>query len=58
MQSASTAEQIAEVVYEASTDGKDQIRYIAGEDAKGLYARRLEIGNEAFRKEIGKQFLG
>jgi len=58
MQSASTAEQIAEVVYEAATDGKDQIRYVAGEDAKAMYAHRLEIGNEEFRKEIRKQMLG
>lgn len=58
MQSSSTAEQIAEVVYEAATDGKDQIRYIAGEDAKAIYARRLEIGNEEFRKEVRKQILG
>jgi NAD(P)-dependent dehydrogenase (short-subunit alcohol dehydrogenase family) len=58
MQAASTAGKIAEVVYEAATDGKDQIRYIAGEDAKALYARRLELGNEEFRKEIRKQILG
>lgn len=58
MQSASTAEQIAGVVYEAATDGKDQIRYMAGNDAKAIYARRLEIGNEEFRKEIRKQILG
>lgn len=57
MQMASTAEQIAEVVYEAATDNKDQIRYLAGEDAKTMYARRLEIGNEEFRKEIRKQTL-
>ena len=25
-------EQIASVVYEAATDGKDQLRYVAGED--------------------------
>lgn len=49
----STAEQIAEVVYEAATDGKDQVRYVAGQDANALYARRNEIGNEAFRKELG-----
>lgn len=54
----STAEQIAAVVYEAATDGKDQVRYVAGEDAKSLYARRLEVGNEAFRKEMGKNVLG
>jgi len=58
MQSASTAEQIAEVVFEAATDGKDQIRYVAGKDAKGIYARRLEIGNEEFRKEIRQMILG
>ena len=58
MAAASTAQQIAEVVYEAATDGKDQIRYLAGEDAKAMYARRLEIGNEEFRKEISKQILG
>ncbi|WP_134088741.1 SDR family oxidoreductase [Olivibacter sp. XZL3] len=53
---ASTAQQIAEVVYEAATDGQDQVRYLAGADANALYARRLEIGKEAFRQEIGKQF--
>lgn len=58
MQAASTPEQIAAVVYEAATDGKDQIRYVAGEDAKALYARREEIGQEAFRKEIEKQIMG
>ncbi|MEO6684414.1 MAG: SDR family oxidoreductase [Dyadobacter sp.] len=58
MESAATAGQIAEVVYEAATDGKDQIRYIAGADAKAMYARRLEIGSEESRKEIRKQILG
>ena len=58
MKAASTAEQIAEVVYEAATDNKDQIRYVAGEDAKALYARRLEVGPEKFRKEIRTQILG
>ncbi|SEB21479.1 SDR family NAD(P)-dependent oxidoreductase [Pedobacter hartonius] len=52
------AEQVAEVVYEAATDGKDQVRYLAGDDTKSLYARRLEIGSEAFRKEIRKQIIG
>lgn len=58
MHAASTGQQIAETVYEAATDGKDQIRYLAGADAKAMYARRLEIGNEEFRKEIRKQILG
>jgi len=52
-----TPEQIAEVIYEAATDYKDQLRYVAGENGKAAYARRLEIGAEAFRKEIKKWFL-
>lgn len=55
---ASTAEQIAETVYEAATDGKQKLRYVAGEDAKALYAQRLEQGDEVFRAAFGKQFLG
>jgi NAD(P)-dependent dehydrogenase (short-subunit alcohol dehydrogenase family) len=57
MQSASSPEQIAEVVYEAATDGKTQLRYVAGEDAKSLYAQRLALGDEAFRSQLGKQFF-
>ena len=58
LQSASTVELIADIVYEAATDDKDQIRYVAGEDAKAIYKHRLEIGTEDFRKEIRKQILG
>lgn len=52
------ADQIAEVVYEAATDGKDKLRYVAGEDAKALYSQRLELGDEAFRKQMEQTFLG
>jgi NAD(P)-dependent dehydrogenase (short-subunit alcohol dehydrogenase family) len=48
----SNVELITAVVYEAATDGKDKLRYVAGEDAKALYAQRLEIGDEAFRKQM------
>jgi NAD(P)-dependent dehydrogenase (short-subunit alcohol dehydrogenase family) len=54
----STPEQIAEVVYEAATDGKDQLRYVAGADAKSMYAMRLQLGDEAFRKAMAQQFFG
>ncbi|MBV8326603.1 SDR family oxidoreductase [Chryseobacterium sp.] len=57
MEAASAPEQIAEVVYEAATDGKNKLRYVAGEDAKALYAQRLELGDEAFREQLGKQFI-
>lgn len=51
-----TAEQIAAVVYDAATDGKNTLRYVCGEDAKSLYAGRLANGDEAFRAGI-KQML-
>lgn len=54
----STSEQIAEVVYEAATDGKDQLRYLAGADAKAIYAQRLSVGDEVFRKGIAATFVG
>ncbi len=58
MEAYSTPEQIAEVVYEAATDGKDQLRYGAGADAKATYATRLELGDEAFRRAMGQRFFG
>ena len=54
----SSPEQIAEVVYEAATDEKDQIRYVAGEGAKATYAMRLQIGDEAFCKAMNQRFFG
>src|SRR5215467_7857961 len=54
----STPEQIAEVVYEAATDGKDQLRYISGADAKEIYAMRMQLGGEAFRNGMAQQFFG
>ena len=58
METYSSPEQIAEVVYEAATDGKDQLRYVAGADAKSMYAMRLQIGDEEFRKALAHQFFG
>jgi NAD(P)-dependent dehydrogenase (short-subunit alcohol dehydrogenase family) len=52
-----TSEEIAEVVYEAATDGKDTLRYVCGEDAKALYAQRLAAGDEAFRKGIKQMMM-
>jgi hypothetical protein len=58
METYSSPAQIAEVVYEAATDGKDQLRYVAGADAKATYAMRRQMGDEAFRKAINQQFFG
>lgn len=54
----STAEQIAAVVYEAATDGKSQLRYVAGDDAQALYEQRRAVGDEAFRAGVRQRFLG
>ncbi|HTL09978.1 MAG TPA: SDR family oxidoreductase [Chitinophagaceae bacterium] len=52
----STAEAIALVIYEAATDGKDQLRYIAGADAIALYNERQRGGAEAQYQRIQKTF--
>lgn len=54
----SEPEQIAEVVYEAATDGKEQLRYVAGADAIATYLHRVDIGSEMFHRELMKQFSG
>jgi len=51
--SSSTAEEIAEMVYQAATDGKDQLRYVADADANAAYAQRLQLGAEAAAKRRG-----
>ena len=58
MQLASNAEFIAETVFEAATDGKDQVKYVAGNDAKALYARRQQIGQLSTLHEIKQLFIG
>jgi len=52
----SSAEAIAEVVYQAATDAQDQLRYPAGPDAVAVYTQRLAVGPEAFRQGVAQQF--
>ncbi|NML40042.1 SDR family oxidoreductase [Chitinophaga sp. G-6-1-13] len=47
-QGAPNGRQIAEVIYEAATDGTNQLRYTAGEDAKVIIANRKQLDDEAF----------
>lgn len=49
-------EKIAQVVYDAVTDGKDQLRYLAGNDAHKIHQQRLEQGSENFRRNLTKLF--
>lgn len=48
----STSEQIAEVVFEAATDGKNQLRYVAGADAQEIYSQRKAAGDQAFMETM------
>lgn len=47
---------IAAVVYEAATDGKEQMRYAAGPDAVEAYKQREALGLEGHRQLINKLY--
>ena len=47
---------VAEVIYQAATDGTDQLRYTAGEDAKKWMADRKKFDDATFVGGIKKQF--
>ncbi|EDM34411.1 short-chain dehydrogenase [Pedobacter sp. BAL39] len=52
------AENVSAVIYEAATDGKDQLRYQAGAIATGEYEKRLKLGAEGFHWDLDKAFFG
>jgi NAD(P)-dependent dehydrogenase (short-subunit alcohol dehydrogenase family) len=54
----SSAEQIAQEVWDAVHDTSGRVIHVAGADAKALYAQRLEIGIEPFRAGVKAMFLG
>jgi len=53
---ASPASVVAEVIWKAATDGTDQLRYTAGEDAKTLMANRQQYDDATFIGGIKSQF--
>lgn len=55
-QNASPSSVVAEVIFEAATDGKNQLRYTAGEDAKILIANRQQYDDATFIGGIKTQF--
>jgi NAD(P)-dependent dehydrogenase (short-subunit alcohol dehydrogenase family) len=48
MEQGSSAEHIAEIVYRATTDGTNQLRYVAGADAEALLAARQASDDATF----------
>ncbi|MBJ2126031.1 SDR family oxidoreductase [Flavobacterium sp. IB48] len=50
------AEDVAQIIYEAATDNKSQLRYVAGKDANALYNERLSLGAETQIQNIKSMF--
>ncbi|MFC3161195.1 Short-chain dehydrogenase [Chryseobacterium arachidis] len=53
----SKPEDIAQIIFEAATDGTGQLRYIAGKDANILYKERMENGVEQQVQKVKEGFL-
>lgn len=53
---ASPASVVADVIYEAATDGTDQLRYAAGQDAKAIIAQRQQADDATFTSAIKSMF--
>jgi len=51
------AETVAQIIYDAATDEKNQLRYVAGNDANALYNERLSITPENQFQNMRSQFL-
>jgi len=51
-----TPDSIAQVVYDATTDGSDRLRYIAGPDAEQIMGARLQMDDMAFYEMMKGQF--
>lgn len=47
---------IAETIFEAATDGKPQLRYLAGKDAVRMMESRAQLSDEAYRDWAVKEF--
>lgn len=48
------ASTVAEVVYEAATDGKDKLRYVVGKYANSVYNKSLTTNRDEFVRQLGE----
>jgi len=46
---------VAEKIFEAATDGKNQLRYIAGPDAEQIIAARKELNDDNYMAMMKQQ---
>ena len=51
-----SAEEVANAVYEAATDGTDRLRYVVGKDAESIINARREKPEREFRNLIESEF--
>lgn len=56
LEHASPADLVAEVIWQAATDGSEQLRYTAGADAVEYIAVRTELSDKAFADNIKAHF--
>jgi NAD(P)-dependent dehydrogenase (short-subunit alcohol dehydrogenase family) len=52
-----TSEDVAQVIYEAATDGSDRLRYVATKDIEPLVKARRETSEEAYMAMMRSTFL-
>lgn len=52
-----TPEQVAEVIYQAATDGTDTLRYVAGTDAAALLQTREQQPDQAYVQAMRRRVL-
>ena len=52
----STPEQVAEVIFQAATDGTDRLRYVAGADAEYLLGLRRDNDTESYLRTMAGRF--
>ncbi len=51
-----TSSDVAKVIFEAATDGKDQLRYLVGDDARGFVKARRSMEDQAYVDFMRGQF--
>jgi len=52
-----SADEVAEIIYGAATDGTDRLRYLVGEDVGGLVQAKREMSDQGYIEFVKSLFL-
>ena len=52
-----SADDVAQVIYSAATDGTDQLRYLIGDDSRGFIKARREMSHQDYVDFMRSRFL-